>query len=58
MKVSGFTFLRNPHKLGYPFIESIRSVLPIVDEFINLYREIIECDSLNKVALYDLFIET
>jgi len=34
MKVSGFTFLRNPHKLGYPFIESIRSVLPIVDEFI------------------------
>ncbi len=34
MKVSGFTFLRNGQKLGYPFIESIRSVLPIVDEFI------------------------
>lgn len=34
MKISGFTFLRNGQKLGYPFVESIRSVLPIVDEFI------------------------
>ena len=34
MKVSGFTFLRNGQKLGYPFVESIRSVLPILDEFV------------------------
>lgn len=34
MKVSGFTFLKNAHSLGYPFVESIRSVLPLVDEFI------------------------
>jgi len=34
MKVSGFTFLRNGRKLGYPFVPSIRSILPIVDEFI------------------------
>ncbi len=34
MKVSGFTFLRNAQKLGYPFAQSIRSILPIVDEFI------------------------
>ena len=34
MKVSGFTFLRNADKLGYPFQQSIRSILPIVDEFI------------------------
>ncbi len=34
MKVSGCTFLRNAQKLGYPFVESIRSVLPLVDEFI------------------------
>ncbi len=34
MKVSGFTFVRNGRKLGYPFVESIRSILPIVDEFI------------------------
>jgi hypothetical protein len=34
MKVNGFTFLRNGQKLGYPFVESIRSILPIVDEFV------------------------
>ncbi len=34
MKVSGFTFLRNGQMLGYPFVESIRSILPIVDEFV------------------------
>ena len=34
MKVSGFTFIRNGSILGYPFIESILSVLPICDEFI------------------------
>jgi hypothetical protein len=34
MKVSGFTFLRNGQKLGYPFAASIRSILPLVDEFI------------------------
>jgi glycosyltransferase involved in cell wall biosynthesis len=34
MKVSGFTFLRNAQKLGYPFAESLRSILPIVDEFV------------------------
>ena len=34
MKVSGFTFLRNGRKLGYPFVESIRSILPVVDEFV------------------------
>jgi hypothetical protein len=34
VKISGFTFLRNGQKLGYPFIESIRSILPLVDEFV------------------------
>ncbi len=34
MKVSGFTFLRDAEARGYPFVESIRSVLPIVDEFV------------------------
>lgn len=32
--ISGFTFLRNGVELGYPFIESIRSLLPLVDEFV------------------------
>ena len=34
MKVSGFTFLRNGQKFGYPFVASIRSILPIVDEYV------------------------
>ena len=34
MKISGFTFLRNGQILGYPFVASIRSILPIVDEFV------------------------
>ena len=34
MKVSGFTFLRNAVINGYPFIESIKSILPLVDEFV------------------------
>lgn len=34
MKVSGFTILKNAVKNNYPFIESIKSLLPLVDEFI------------------------
>ena len=34
MKVSGFTFLRNAVINGYPFEQSIRSILPLVDEFV------------------------
>lgn len=34
MKVSGFTILRNGSKYGYPYIESIKSILPVCDEFI------------------------
>jgi len=34
MKVSGFTFVRNAIKFDYPVVESIRSVLPVCDEFI------------------------
>lgn len=34
MKISGFTFIRDGVRLGYPFEQSIRSVLPLCDEFI------------------------
>lgn len=34
MKVSAFTFIRNGQILGYPFLQSIQSILDIVDEFI------------------------
>jgi len=34
MKISAFTFLKNAHRLQFPFVESIRSALPLVDEYI------------------------
>jgi len=34
MKISGFSFVRNGIKLYYPVVESIKSILPIVDEFV------------------------
>ena len=32
--ISGFTFIRNGIDLGFPFEASIRSLLPLVDEFV------------------------
>lgn len=34
LKVSGFTIVRNAVRLTYPFLESVRSALPLCDEFI------------------------
>ncbi|MBK7104090.1 MAG: hypothetical protein IPH62_02260 [Ignavibacteriae bacterium] len=33
MKISGFSFVKNGVSLYYPIVESIKSILPIVDEF-------------------------
>lgn len=32
--ISGFTIVRNATELGYPFLESVRSALPLCDEFL------------------------
>lgn len=34
MTISAFTFVRNGFALGYPFLQSIQSLLPVVDEYI------------------------
>jgi hypothetical protein len=34
VQISGFTFVRNASTLGYPVGESIRSILPVVDELV------------------------
>jgi len=39
MKISGFTFIRNGEKFGYPFLQSIKSILPLCDEFIINYSK-------------------
>lgn len=34
MKVTGFTFIRNAIKYGYPIEQAIRSILPLCDDFV------------------------
>ena len=34
MKVAGFTFIRNAVRYDYPVVESITSLLPLVDELV------------------------
>lgn len=34
MKISGFTMVKNADKFYFPIVESIKSILPIVDEFV------------------------
>jgi hypothetical protein len=34
MSISGVTIIRNGVKLGYPFIQSIRSILPLCSELV------------------------
>lgn len=48
MFVSGFTFCRNLVKLDYPFEESIRSLLPLVDEFVIAVGDS-EDDTLSRI---------
>jgi hypothetical protein len=34
MKISGFSYVRNGFEYGYPFMEAVKSVLPVCDEFV------------------------
>jgi hypothetical protein len=49
MKVSGFTFVKNAIKYGYPVVESIQSILPVVDEMIVCLGDS-EDDTNNLIA--------
>ncbi len=60
MKISGFSFVRNGISLYYPVVESIKSILPIVDEFIIAVgkgedgtREKIEAIKNSKIKIID-----
>lgn len=48
MKISLFTFIRNGTLLGYPYIESICSALPLCDEFVIAVGDS-EDDTLNRI---------
>jgi hypothetical protein len=58
--ISGFTVVRDARRLDYPIVESIRSILPIVDEFVvgvgvgeDGTRELIESIGDPKLRIFD-----
>ena len=60
MKVSAFTYVRNGLQLDYPFVESIQSILPVVDEFIVVIgnsvdgtRKAIEALNNSRIKIID-----
>ncbi len=60
MKISGFTYIRNGFNYQYPFIASIKSLLPVVDELIVVVgdsidgtREAIEGLKETKIRIVD-----
>ncbi|MCX7736248.1 MAG: glycosyltransferase family 2 protein [Candidatus Kapabacteria bacterium] len=60
MKVTGFTIVRNALKFDYPIVESIKSILPICDEFVVLVGKsddetlsLIQSINDKKVKIYE-----
>lgn len=60
MKISGFSYVRNGFTFGYPFLQSIQSILPICDEFVIAVgdstdgtREAIENLGSSKIKIVD-----
>lgn len=60
MYISGFSFVRNAKKFDYPVVESIKSILPICDEFVIAIgnsedgtRQLIESIKDYKIKIID-----
>jgi hypothetical protein len=60
MKVAGFTFVRNAVKYDYPVVESIQSLLPLVEELVvalgnseDHTRQLIEAIGDPKIKIFD-----
>ncbi len=60
MKIVGFTIVRNALKYDYPIVESINSILPIVDEYViavgsseDETRQLIESINSTKIRIID-----
>ncbi|MDX9730848.1 MAG: hypothetical protein RBT63_03665 [Bdellovibrionales bacterium] len=63
--ISGFTVIRNARLMGYPVLESIRSLLPMVDEFViglgqsdDDTRELLRSLDSPKIRIFDSFWDT
>ena len=62
MKVSGFSVIRNAQIMGYPLLQSIQSVLPLVDEYVigvgqseDKTKEMIAGLNSPKIKMVDTF---
>ena len=60
MKVSGFSFIKNAIKYDYPIVESILSILPLVDEYViavgnseDATRKLITSIQSDKIKIID-----
>lgn len=60
MKISGYSYVRNGLKYDYPFVQAIRSILPLCDEFIMVVgdstdgtREAIEAIGDPRIKIVD-----
>ena len=58
--ISGFTYVRNGFTFGYPFLESMKSILPLVDELVVAVgnstdgtREAVEALHPDKIKIID-----
>lgn len=65
MGVSGFSIIRNAVLMGYPIVQSIRSMLPIVDEFVigvgqsdDQTKELILSINDPKIKIFDSHWDT
>jgi hypothetical protein len=65
MLISGFTIIRNAEIMDYPVVPAIRSILPIVDEFVvgvgqsdDDTRALIESIGDPKIRIVDSFWDT
>jgi hypothetical protein len=65
MLISGFTIIRNAEIMGYPVVPAIRSILPIVDEFVvgvgqsdDGTRALIESIDDPKLKIFDSHWDT
>lgn len=65
VRLSGFTVIRNARLMGYPILESIKSLLPIVDELVvglgqsdDDTRSMLESLNDPKVKIFDSFWDT
>lgn len=63
--ISGFTVVRNAQKMGYPIVESLVSLLPVVDELVvgvgqsdDNTKELIRSIQSDKIKVFDAFWDT